>query len=185
MTPWIAACGTIVAALLAALFAYRNAQNLHRAQERLKRVNSQIAEFYGPLFAISEASEAAWVALRLQLRPDGGFFVSDLNEIERQLWKDWILSVFVPANRKMYDVIVANAHLLIGEEMPPELHKFCAHVACYEVIIHRWERGDDSELSAAIVFPAEVRPYIRKAFHQLKAQQQELLKLVRDRQIEG
>lgn len=56
---WLAPTATIFAALVAALFAYRNNSRLHEAQERLKWINSQLGDFYGPLYSISEAQHVA------------------------------------------------------------------------------------------------------------------------------
>ena len=49
----------ILAALLAALLSYMHARHLQRSQARLERLNAQLEELYGPLYATLEASRIA------------------------------------------------------------------------------------------------------------------------------
>jgi len=55
----IAAIAVILAALLAALVSYMHARHLQRGQARLERLNAQLEELYGPLYATLEASRIA------------------------------------------------------------------------------------------------------------------------------
>ncbi|SFR27555.1 hypothetical protein SAMN04488564_111104 [Lentzea waywayandensis] len=176
ITYWLAPTATIFAAIVAAFIAYRNNIRLHEAQERLKWINAQLAEFYGPLYSISEASNVAWVQFRKLVRPEGGYlFDYDLSEEEQKEWISWMTNVFMPANKRMYEIIVTRSHLLVGETIPEVYAQFCAHMATYEVVVYRWSQGDVSVLNSPIQFPDGFRTNIAESFLHLKRQQQELL----------
>lgn len=181
MTAWVTAAASLAVAALAALLAYRNNDLLHRRQERLARINAQIGEFYGPLYSLLETSQASWLEFRKQNRPGDHYFFEGpaLDVEERVAWKRWMGTIFMPSNRNVRDLIVTKSHLLAGDEMPPCLLEFCAHVATYEVILQEWADGDDGNLNSPIPWPENLRPYVREAFHELKIQQQDLLYLVR------
>ncbi|MBB5959629.1 hypothetical protein FHS29_006250 [Saccharothrix tamanrassetensis] len=176
---WLAASATVCATVLAALFAYINTNRVHQAQERLKWINAQLGEFYGPLYSIALAGEVAWKQFRIQVRPEGGYlFDYDLTEDEKREWTRWMSTVIMPANRRMYEIIVTKSHLLVGDEMPPLFLRFCAHVASYEVLIKNWEQNDYSIINSQIKFPQGYREQISETFLSLKRQQQDLLQRV-------
>jgi hypothetical protein len=180
LNSWIAPTATIVAAIIAALLAYGNNARLHRSQETLKRVNAQIGDFYGPLFSISEASEAAGHAFRSQVRPGKEyFFARELTSAEQDKWESWITTVFMPANRRMYEILISHSHLIV-DDMPQAFLDFCAHVSCYEVILHSWEQGDYTELNSVLRFPDGFREQIRNDFFRLKERQRVLLRQVHE-----
>ena len=58
----IPALATILVALLGYLATYFNNLRLSQRSEKLARVNRQLSELYGPLFALTHAAETAWRA---------------------------------------------------------------------------------------------------------------------------
>lgn len=113
------------------------------------------------------------------VRPEGGYlFDYDLTEDERREWVSWMSNVFMPANRRMYEILVTRSHLLIGDTIPEVYSQFCAHIATYEVVMYRWSQGDESVISSPIRFPDGFRDQIEDSFLALKRQQQELLRRV-------
>jgi hypothetical protein len=65
----IAAGAAVLAATLGAVLTYVYAQRLRRQQAQLDRVNAQLAELYGPLYANLEASRIAHRRLVELIRP--------------------------------------------------------------------------------------------------------------------
>jgi hypothetical protein len=90
----IAAVTAIAAALLAALLSYAHAQRLQRRRARLGRLNAQLAELYGPLYATLEASRIAYERLLDRIRPGrSSLFDPDSpppNEEEPRLFREWV-----------------------------------------------------------------------------------------------
>ncbi|HTI24074.1 MAG TPA: hypothetical protein VL652_23955 [Kutzneria sp.] len=184
MISWIAPSATIFAAVVAALLAYLNNNRMHRSQERLKWTNAQLGEFYGPLFSLSQAGEAAWLEFRNQVAPGAEYlFAGELTETQKEEWRRWMTSVFMPINRRMHELIISRSHLLVGDEYPPQFVAFCAHVAAYEVILFRWSLGDHSVINSTMRFPQDYRQHIAQVYTQLKGQQQALLRYVQPRSV--
>lgn len=173
----IAAIAVILAALLAAVVSYLQARRLQRSQARLKRLNAQLEELYGPLYATLEASRLAYSRFLDKLRPgssslffDSGFPPASSEEL--RLFRQWIEIVSHPRATSAYELIISKAHLLIEDEMPACLLQFCAHKAGYDVITQRWKDQDFSEHLSVVRHPGEeLHSYLRQSFTRLKRDQ--------------
>ena len=55
---------TIILAFIGYLVTYLNNLKLSQRTERLERINRQLGELYGPLFALTQSSDRAWKAFR-------------------------------------------------------------------------------------------------------------------------
>lgn len=178
----IALVVTTVTAIMVALFGYIatyiNDVRITQRTEQLNRVNKQLSEFYGPLFALSQANGIAWHKFREEYRPHEAFFSrsNPPSEEELQIWRLWIQTVFMPSNLQMYEIIVLKADLLIEKHMPQCLLLFCAHVTAYQPVLKKWELNDYSEHTSLINYPSnELLEYCNKSFERLKAEQSRLL----------
>ncbi|MEU9867384.1 hypothetical protein AB0C87_06000 [Actinomadura sp. NPDC048021] len=154
---------------------------LARRKDRLDRVNRQLSELYGPLYAQAEAVDRAW---RKFVAGGGNVWAASALVTAEQAatWRLWMSTVFMPLNRRMVETIVSRADLLREETIPEPLKELCAHVACYEPIIARWQDdGFDSvqfadHVSIAGNFPrTELDAYLRDSFESLKREQARLL----------
>jgi hypothetical protein len=162
----------VVAALIGYVATYVNNIRMGQRQAKLDRVNRQLSEFYGPLLAISSASGEAWEVFKGYRRAQGRESAPDADFAE---WQRWVTSVFMPGNRRLREVIIAKADLLIDDDLPDCLTAFCAHVSGWEVTIRRWQDGDHSITGSAIDFPVEVHEYALRSFSMLKQEQMRLL----------
>lgn len=168
----------ILLALLGYLATYLNNVRTTQRTEQLNRVNKQLNEFYGPLFALTQANDIAWRKFREEYSPYGAFFSKSAppTDEELQIWRFWMQTVFMPSNLRMYEIIVSKADLLIEKDMPECLLLFCAHVAAYQPVLKKWELKDYSEHTSLINYPTkELLEYCDKSFERLKAEQSKLL----------
>jgi hypothetical protein len=175
---------TVALALLGYLLTHRSNLRVDQRRARLARVNEQLSEFYGPLFALSRSGEVAWRAFRSRYRPSEPFWSVDSPASAEELaeFRRWMTQVFMPNNRLMRKVIVGRADLLDEHEMPEVLVALLAHVASYEVVLGRWEDGDVSQHRAIVDFPGDdFAAYTADAFRRLKAEQVALLGRVQPR----
>ncbi|MFC8534062.1 hypothetical protein ACFUJY_08900 [Streptomyces sp. NPDC057249] len=159
---------------------YLNGLRLAQRQERLARVNRQLSDFYGPLFALTEANSRIFAAfLERNARPDGRSpFDHGTPPTEEELaeWRLWVTTVFLPNIRAMRDLVLAHADLLNEPVMPPLLLRLCAHVSGYEITAARWARGDHGQHLSVVSFPSqEIAAYARGGFTELKKKQTRLL----------
>lgn len=167
----------LLVALIAAAGAYLNATLLERRKAALAQINEQLEKLYGPLFALSRASEETWLRFRQHNRPDMPFFDahSPPTEAELEMWRRWLSKVFIPLNERMAKVIVEHMHLLEGSTMPSSFLTLIANVEAFRVIKSRWAEGDLSEHAPTFNFPADFRPDVEAAFHRLRARQAALI----------
>ena len=148
----------------------------------LKRVNEQLQFFYGPLKALNEASEIAWMGFRKKYRSHTPHYFSNKempNTAELEAWRLWMKTVFMPNNDKMFEIITSRLDLLIEDEMPESLKLLCAHVTAYKAVMVKWENGDFSEHTSIINFPTqEIKIYADTSFTILKKKQKQLFGLI-------
>jgi hypothetical protein len=174
----ITTIATVFLALLGYLVTYLNNLRLAQRTERLDRVNRQLAELYGPLFALTYASDASWRAFRSVYRPNQQFVFGEgkqPTETELATWRLWMTSVFMPMNLRMYEIVLSKSDLLIEMQMPESLLLLCAHVAAYQAVMKRWENHDYSEHVSLLNFPDEILKYAETSYQRLKSEQEKLL----------
>ncbi|MFB9237686.1 hypothetical protein ACFFWC_19355 [Plantactinospora siamensis] len=162
------------------LATYLNGLRLAQRQERLSRVNRQLAEFYGPLLALTQSNRRIFEEFsRRHQRPDGRSPFrgeAELTAEESAEWRLWFTAVFMPNIRAVRDVVVGKADLLIEASMPPVLLDLCAHVSGYEIAVEQWRQGDHTRNGSVIAYPAaELHRYAEASFARLKLQQTVLL----------
>jgi hypothetical protein len=168
---------TVALALLGYLFTYMNNLRLARRKDRLDRVDRQLRDFYGPLFALEQASTRVWKAFREKNRPDGAYWGTPAppSEDEGEVWRLWMKEVFMPLNTEMVKIITDHADLLEESEMPDILLELCAHVYGYKAVMRAWESGDFRKNTSVIDFPSEISQYAASSYRNLKREQSRLL----------
>lgn len=171
---------TIALAFVGYAATYLNSMRLSQRQERLARLNRQLSDFYGPLFALTEANSRIFAAfMERNARPDGTSpFAHEMPPSEEELveWRLWVRTVFLPNIRAMRDLVIKHADLLSESEMPPILLQLCAHVSGYEITVARWDQGSYDEHLSIVAFPSEeIAAYARLGFADLKQEQGRLL----------
>lgn len=169
---------TILLAFIGYIATYINNLRTSQLTEQLERVNKQLNELYGPLFAISQANHISWQAFRAKYRPGRAFFGegNPPTEDELEIWRLWIRTVFMPNNTRMYEAIISKSDLLIEEKMPDCLLLFCAHISAYQSILKRWEDKDFTEHTSIVNYPGqELLSYCQNSFQALKTEQAQLL----------
>jgi hypothetical protein len=169
---------TVSLAFIGYFVTYVNNIRLSQRKERLERVNRQLGELYGPLFALTQASDRAWRAFRNKYRPSGAFFneVSPPTDEELKIWRLWMSTVFMPNNLQMYQLILSKSDLLIEPEMPDCLLDLCAHVTAYQTVLEKWKNNDFSEHISLIGYPyPDLNQYARKSFEILNLEQAKLI----------
>lgn len=169
---------TIVLAFLGYLITYLYNLRLSQRKDCLDRVNRQLGEFYGPLFALNHAGYIARQKFMEEYAAGRkSFFAKGVKHSETDLraWRNWMQTVFMPINVRIYELILSKADLLIEPSMPFCLITLCAHVASYKIVLEKWEQGDFSENTALVPYPSDLHEYTRSSFEMLKSEQARLL----------
>lgn len=170
---------TLLVTVCLALIGYSYSLFLARRKDQLDRVNRQLSDFYGPLYALSRTGEHVWSSFRSRHRPHKGSFWkpgSLITDADADAFRLWISSVFMPLNRQMMDLVVNRADLLDGTEIPECLLDLCAHISAYEALLQQWEKEDYSMNEPIVNFPRRpLREYAEREFRRLKQEQSILL----------
>ncbi|WP_405528405.1 hypothetical protein OG592_10765 [Streptomyces avidinii] len=171
---------TIALAFVGYAATYLNGVRLSQRQERLARLNRQLSDFYGPLFALTEANSRIFGAfMERNARADGRSpFAHEVPPSDDELaeWRLWVRTVFLPNIRAMRDLVIKHADLVGEPEMPPILLQLCAHVSGYEITAARWEQGSYDQHLSVVPFPSEeIAAYASQGFAGLKQEQGRLL----------
>jgi hypothetical protein len=171
---------TVLLALLGIGAKYWNDLRIAQRKDQLERVNLQLRDLYGPLYALDQAGLEAWRAFRTRVRPGGPFFDSTNPPSKADLaaWRLWMTEVFMPLNLRMETIITANTHLVIEGAMPSSFKDFIAHVSAYKPVIKGWSQGDASEHLSVVPYPTAIRQYVADSYFSLIRTQQRLLGLV-------
>lgn len=182
---------SILITLLGVLWQVNAKRKDDKRAAQLHRLDKQLSDLYGPLYALFEKGDKQWRAFLREFSnsndPDFlGFFPIN-NEFkppdreQLRVFRLWSDSVFMPTNTMMEEIIINNAELLIGEEMPKPFLDFCVHVASLRASVAGWKAlGFDEEdwRKHVAIFPhpaGELHVYIKASFEVLKKEQSLLL----------
>lgn len=186
---------SILASAIFIAYQVRAKRTDERWAKHLERIDAQLSDLYGPLFALFESGDQEWRAFRAKYcnnRDDPhflGFFPTNLEEPEfmppdatqLSVFRTWTKAVFLATNTRMAELMIEHAELLIGKVMPEPFLKFCVHVTSLQANVASWDQEgfDKSDWKQHLaIFPhpaAELHNYIRASFTVLKETQSELL----------
>ena len=170
----ITASASILVAVLVFILNQRAQVRQERRQARLARVSSQLRELYGPLNALVDVNERIWEALRQSRLPPQADRRQDAGTEDWRRWRDYAL---MPANRRMRDLIIEHADLMVETDVPQPLRDFCAHVTSLEIV--QVAEANALKERALIGHPgAAYVAYVRSTFAALKNEQQRLLRTI-------
>jgi hypothetical protein len=171
---------TLFVTVALALTGYFYTLFLARRRDRLDRINRQLSDLYGPLYALSKTGNHVWASFRTRHRPHWGSFWkagSPMEDSDAKEFRLWIRSVFMPLNRRMMDLVVNKADLLEGTKIPKCLLDLCAHTSSYEALLERWDHDDFTENEPIENFPGHaLLEYIEQEFCRLKQEQDSILR---------
>jgi len=94
---------------------------------------------------------------------------------DKAMWRHWMRNVFMPRNEETLAIIWEHAHLVDGDDLPPELQVLCAHIIAYKALLASWDDGDVEDFLPPILFPSAVRSALHETFLTLKNMQDQIL----------
>jgi len=174
----ITAVITIGIAVLGYLAKYINDIVMANRKDKLERINRQLKEFYGPLLSLVSSSDVSWIKFRGTYRKDIRSYFDDSNppsEEEKEIWRNWMQTVFNPINERIYEVIIKNGDLIIEDKFPDCFRELCAHVETYRPVMKKWEANDYTEHVALLNYPVNLKKHVEERYAELKATQNKLI----------
>jgi len=155
---------TIVLALVGYFVTYLNNLRLARRADRLTYITSQIRDFYGPLYVITQTSRVLYDAFRIESQGRHGID-ADL------MWRTWAQAVFIPMNAELERVITTKSYLIREAQMHPALLRFCAHSAACRALSAQWAQNDFRSVHPSIQFPEELDKYAIASYQSLREEE--------------
>jgi hypothetical protein len=111
-------------------------------KDRLSFTNEQIEKLYGPLYALTQANQAAWKQYGyVRHMPD--WTKSSQDEIAE--WRVRMKTALQPMNEKIEQVIVNNSQLVVGDKWPQLFSLLIQHIEGYRALISEWDPKDISK----------------------------------------
>lgn len=173
--------GAALIAVLGWITTYFHKWYFDKKSNRLDRVNKQLRELYGPLYAILMASDATWEAFWKNHRPSHGqnsYFGKNLNvtDSEKETWRNWMENVFEPFNAETEKLILKNIDLLESDQIPKSFISALAHIAAYKAVLYNWHQSDFSNHISVNNWPSrELLATVKPEYEKLRALQRKLL----------
>ncbi|MGV9377516.1 hypothetical protein ACWDRB_16955 [Nonomuraea sp. NPDC003707] len=180
-TALITATASILAVGIGFLLTHWSTARNNRHRDQLARVQTQLSQLYGPMYAMTQSNGIAYRAMRDRYDPEGLFdqrtpeSIEQIDKNQREIYRLWMTSVLQPTSRTVCDLLLTHAHLLLDEAMPECAMKYFTHVRGYEVVLAQWEAGEYAELFSLVPYPQEFTDYVAESFKTLQAQQSQLL----------
>ncbi|MCF0069764.1 hypothetical protein LZD49_04725 [Dyadobacter sp. CY261] len=173
---FITLTATAVIAVVGFFIKYFYDLELVKRKDRLDRVNKQLGDCYGPLYALLKSNDQAWISLKHRLAiTDNKFDIATSTEAERKVWKHYMQTIYIPTNDKIYDILVSKSDLLKEEDIPDCLLQLITHIVAYKVVAKGWEVGEGDENVEIVPFPLNAREHVYQEFGNLKKEQSGLL----------
>lgn len=173
----------VLIALIGWISTYFHKWHFDKKANRLDRVNRQLRELYGPLYARLMANDATWEAFWKKHRPSHGgssYFSNNANvtDEEKALWRNWMANVFEPYNSATEEMILKNMDLLESDQIPKSFIDALAHIAAYKAVLSNWQRSDFSTHLSVNNWPSnELLATVKPEYEKLRALQRKLMSI--------
>jgi len=164
----------------------------HRLQRELQRTEQQLETLFGPLKAITHATQAGYSSFMVEhsktLHYKKGQLIPDVVEdmevekiisrrsgsLECKRYQQLIRCILQPLNHRAMETVLNHTHLIDGE-FPECLYLLYAHVIEMDSLLKRWESGDLSVMFPPTTYPAELNKWAGREFERLRLKQKSLM----------
>lgn len=167
----------VIGTLIGVILQIRAKRRDDKLAAQLNRLDKQLSELYGPLYAWFESGHENFIAFTK-------VFPNSLS-YDNEKYRIWMKQVFMRTNIAMEEIIINNAELFIGERIPDPFLKFCLHVAALKVYVAEWDNPEFNQeewkryMSEFQHPQSKLHAYIRASFEVLKEEQTRILSPVK------
>jgi hypothetical protein len=158
-----------------------------REEARLRHLQRQIEELYGPLYGLIQfgaaINEAEWLRLPKESRDENGWPRDEQGGKALQFFRE---RYYLPLNEQMLELIRTRIHLLDSDGIPESFAKFTRHAAQLDCF-HRLysEVAVRTHGITTIDYPPEFRSDVEDTLYKLRKEYDEYIRrLEGGRQIE-
>lgn len=152
-----------------------------RAEARLKHVEQQLEQLYGPLLFLVREGRSAWQDFCDTLGRDVVFENGrPLTEEEKAIWLFWVDHEFMPRNAAIQSLLSSKTHLMAGDRMPDSFMAFIEHYNAWRVTHLRWKKDEvPYSWHSKVNWPMKFETDVIESYERLKNVQIQMAGLVR------
>ena len=146
----------IALALIVAIVKLVSDNHLERSKRRVRRLQGQIEEFYGPLFSIVyQLATAAEIEERIRKE-------NPLDDSQQQSREKFMLyNFYLPLHRQIRSILQSRLYLVNGLTVPESFENYLRHSVQYEVQSRLWfECQIKSDKTEGTPYPVDFNPDI-------------------------
>jgi hypothetical protein len=152
-------------------------QKLESQKIKLQHLNSQISQFYGPIYSILLENDRIRQLIHKQFGRDAIFENGkELTKVEFETWSHYLENYLIPNNRKIINILKDKIHLVQGDSFPSIFREWIDYALGYE-LYHKQFKDIGREYSFRSIsnFPLEFRAEIINIMSQLRKKQFEIV----------
>lgn len=161
--PWLA---MMFLAILTYSLNERARRHAQRDEARLRFLEAQLRDLYGPLYAITKANQLVYKKF-VEHYPyiiQKIISTGTIDGEEAKIWIRWNANVFQPANLRVRDIIERNAHLFTSAQMPEHIVSFLAHVENYQAVMQDIMPGEKILRDKLIPYPKNFADHVETQY---------------------
>jgi hypothetical protein len=179
----VAASVTAIGWLVNHLVTAANDRRKQHATAQLAHVERQLEKLYGPLLFLVHEGAASFRDLLGTLGRSYVFTADQpLSEQELELWLFWVDHDLFPRNAAIQGLLSAQAHLIVGDEIPSSYLAFIDHYNSWRITHLRWKAEKvPYGWSSRTTWPADFSTDVIATFARLKQEQARLSGIVGSR----
>ncbi len=177
----IAATATAAGWIVTSALASRAERRRRRAEARLKHIEQQLEQLYGPLLFLVMEGRSAWEDFCKKFGREVIFSnYGQLAEEEKALWLFWVDHEFMPRNEAIQSLLSSKTHLIVGARMPDSFMAFIEHYNAWRVTHLRWKNeGVPYSWHSKVNWPMKFETDVIESYERLKNLQIQMADLVR------
>lgn len=151
-----------------------------RLKSELERTERQLEALFGPLRAITHATEVGYSSFvqghcgeRTPLQLEAQIRTHPRCR-EARVYRQLVSCTLQPLNRRVMETVLSNTHLIDGE-FPKCLYNLYSHVIEMDLLLERWGHSDFASMFPPMQYPGEVNRWADEEFMRLRRKQKNIL----------
>lgn len=161
-------------------------------RSELQRTDRQLEALFGPLRAITHATEVGWASFVAEHRGFGDSAGPALEasirarprSSEGERYRQLVQRTLQPLNQRAMEMVLNHTHLIDGE-FPDCLFSLCTHVIEMDSLLERWAHRDLAVMFPPTPYPREVNRWASMEFERLRLKQSRLMAEMQGRVEQG
>ena len=167
---------TVIGWYVTYAYTKRREDRTRRIELRLRYLQRQIEELYGPLYSLILQIFNVWEVRERLVGADGTRLATEHRDrVEKYLWEEY----FFPLHKEIRDLLRTKLYLLDGHEIPPSFEQYLQHSTQEACQIRLWsDLGIDTRHISGVEWPPEFDENVTATLrHLIRAYEGELTEL--------